>query len=366
MPQGITSVQCTKGKKLMKMKNPKTQMTVTRGNEFLSAKNEYGNVELRNLAILGIGNAVSDNLNKVTVYTADYDNTPQQIQVPGQNEITYVEKIVLIDNKTFVLTTRAQISQTVLKAIGRTFFQKEQSELTHYRFIGNAKKTELPVYAYAIRMTQKPQVLALSTAEDGYLDIQVTPAETTGKAVISAIDKNGITYVLQNYDIQANKLMKLNWSLAAPVQLPEGVRPLSMINVIGGNRKQVIHLFGTNNGLYRLLDGVTELVPGTEEMQIGWLTAHTATNTIFASAHNAKNQVEFLGIKEIFSKTFKAFTWQHTNNVLPETDINTVQALSGPITEIGNDPGILVAWPQSTEEQSYTYATHTVQLSAAV
>ena len=351
----------------MNPKNPTTQMTETKGNEFLSAKNEYGDVELRNLAILGIGNAASDNLNKVTVYTAEYDMNPQQIEVPGQNEIAYIEKIVFIDEKTFVLTSRTAISPTVLKAIGRTFVQEEQSELPHYRFIGNANKAEMPVHAYAIRMTQKPQVFALSTAEDGYLDIQVTPAETTGKVVLSAIDANGITYVLQNLNIQANELKKLNWSLAATVQLPEGVRPLSMINVISNDHSQVIHVFGTNNGLYRLLDDVTELVPGTEGKEIKWLEAHTATGTIFASTRNAQNEVEFLGINEIFTTKFEAFTWEHNTDMLPETELSNVQALTGPITEIGINPGILLAWPQANEEQSYSaYATQTLQLSAAM
>jgi hypothetical protein len=351
----------------MNPKNPTTQMTETKGNEFLSAKNKYGDVELRNLAILGIGNAVSDNLNKVTVYTAEYDMNPQQIQVPGQNEIAYIEKLVFIDEKTFVLTSRAPISQTVLKAIGRTFVQEEQSELPHYRFIGNANKAEMPVHAYAIRMTQKPQVFALSTAEDGYLDIQVTPAETTGKAVLSAIDANGITYVLQNLNIQANELKKLNWSLAATVQLPEGVRPLSMINVISTDHSQVVHVFGTNNGLYRLIDDVTELVPGTEGKEIKWLEAHTATGTIFASTRNAQNKVEFLGINEIFTTKFEAFTWKHSTDMVPQTELSSVQALSGPITEIGSNPGILLAWPQANEEKSYSaYATQTLQLSAAM
>jgi hypothetical protein len=351
----------------MNPKNPTTQMTETKGNEFLSAKNKYGDVELRNLAILGIGNAVSDNLNKVTVYTAEYDMNPQQIQVPGQNEIAYIEKLVFIDEKTFVLTSRAPISQTVLKAIGRTFVQEEQSELPHYRFIGNANKAEMPVHAYAIRMTQKPQVFALSTAEDGYLDIQVTPAETTGKAVLSAIDANGITYVLQNLNIQANELKKLNWSLAATVQLPEGVRPLSMINVISTDHSQVVHVFGTNNGLYRLIDDVTELVPGTEGKEIKWLEAHTATGTIFASTRNAQNEVEFLGINEIFTTKFEAFTWKHSTDMVPQTELSSVQALSGPITEIGSNPGILLAWPQANEEKSYSaYATQTLQLSAAM
>jgi hypothetical protein len=351
----------------MNPKNPTTQMTETQGNVFLSAKNKYGNVELRNLAIFGIGNAASDNLNKVTVYTAEYDMNPQQIEVPGQNEIAYIEKMVFIDEKTFVLTSRTKISPTVLKAIGRTFVQEEQSELPHYRFIGNANKAEMPVHAYAIRMTQKPQVFALSTAENGYLDIQVTPAETTGKAVLSAIDANGITYVLQNLNIQANELKKLNWSLAATVQLPESVRPLSMINVISDDHKKVIHVFGTNNGLYRLIDGVTELVPGTEGKEIKWLEAHTATGTIFASTRNAQNEVEFLGINEIFTDKFEAFTWKHSTDMVPQTELGNVQALSGPITEIGSNPGILLAWPQANEEKSYSaYATQTLQLSAAM
>lgn len=352
----------------MNPKNPTTQMTQTRGNEFLSAKNKYGNVELRNLAILGIGNAASDNLNKVTVYTAEYDMNPQQIQVPGQNEIAYIEKIVFIDEKTFVLTSRTKISPTVLKAIGRTFVQEEQSELPHYRFIGNANKAEMPVHAYAIRMTQKPQVFALSTAENGYLDIQVTPAETTGKVVISAIDVNGITYVLQNLSLQTSELKTLNWSLAAKVQLPEGILPISMINVLSQSHDQVIHLFGTNNGLYRLLNGATELVPGTEDMKVEWLTVHTATNTIFAAARNAQDKMEFIGVQKIFSsEKFNAFTWDCIDNTATTVDISKVQALTGPITEVGSNPGILLAWPQANEEKSYSaYATQTLQLAAAM
>ena len=82
--------------------DPKTQMTETKGNEFLSAKNNYGDVELRNLSIFGIGNAESENLNKVTVYTSEYNDNSQQIQVPGQNEIAFIEKLVFIDEKTIV------------------------------------------------------------------------------------------------------------------------------------------------------------------------------------------------------------------------------------------------------------------------
>ena len=347
--------------------DPKTQMTETKGNEFLSAKNNYGDVELRNLSIFGIGNAESENLNKVTVYTSEYNDNSQQIQVPGQNEIAFIEKLVFIDEKTIVLTSRTNISATVLKAIGRTFTQEElQEELPHYRFIANAQKAHQPVYAYAIRMTQKPKVFALSTAEDGYLDIQVTPAETNGKAVLSAIDANGVAYLMENFEVQAKELKKLNWSLAAKVQLPEGIRPLTMINVVNNTYNKVMHVFGTNNGLYRLLDGVTELVPGTEGKEIKWLEAHTATGTIFASTRNAVNEVEFLGINEIFTNKFKAFTWQHSSDMVPATELENVQAITGPITEIDDNPGILLAWPQASEETSYTYATRTLELSAAV
>jgi hypothetical protein len=349
--------------------DPTTQMTETRGNVFLSAKNQYGDVELRNLTIFGIGNAESQNLNKVSIYTAEYETTPQQIQVPGQSEIAFLEKLVFIDEKTFVLTSRSAISPTVLKAIGRTFAQEEQlDELPHYRFIADAEKANMPVYAYAIRMTQKPQVFALSTAEDGYLDIQVTPAETKGKAVLSAIDANGITYLMQNLNVQTKELKKLNWSLAATVQLPEGVRPLKMVNVISADRAKVIHVFGTDNGLYRLLDEVIELVPGTEGMEIEWLDAHTESGTIFASTRNAQNKVDFLGINEIFSTNFKAFTWVHSSDMVPQTELDNVQAITGPITEINNNPGILIVSQQkATEEQSYSaYATQTLQLSAAV
>ncbi len=365
-----SKVHCTNKDKTMNPSTPTTQMTTTRGNEFLSAKNNFGDVELRNLEILGIGNAVAQNLNKVTVYTADYNTTPQQIQVPGQSEIAYIEKIVFIDEKTFVLTTRAPISPTVLKGIGRTFATKMQPELPHYDFIGDLAKIEakLPVYAYAIRMTQKPQVFVLSTAEDGYRDIQVTPAENNGEVVISAFDKDGITLVLQNLSLQTSELKKLNWSLAAKVQLPEGIRPISMINVRSQSNDQVIHLFGTNKGVYRhqLLNDATEMVPGTEDMKIEWLTVHTATNTIFASTRNAQNEVEFLGINEIFTDKFEAFTWKHSTDMVPQTELGNVKALSGPITEIGSNPGILLAWPQANEEQSYAYATQTLELAAAV
>jgi len=354
----------------MNPSTPTTQMTTTRGNEFLSAKNNFGDVELRNLAILGIGNAVAQNPNKVTVYTADYNTNPQQIQVPGQSEIAYIEKIVFIDEKTFVLTTRAPISPTVLKGIGRTFATKMQPELPHYDFIGDLAKIEakLPVYAYAIRMTQKPQVFVLSTAEDGYRDIQVTPAENNGEVVISAFDKDGITLVLQNLSLQTSELKKLNWSLAAKVQLPEGIRPISMINVLSQSHDQVIHLFGTNKGLYRLLNGATEMVPGTEDMKIEWLTVHTATNTIFAAASNSSGEMEFIGVTQIFStEKFNAFTWNCIDNTAtPSSDLNKMQALTGPITEIGSNPGILLAWPQANEEQSYAYATQTLELAAAV
>jgi hypothetical protein len=348
--------------------DPKIQMTETKGNVFLSAKNNYGDIELRNLSIVGIGNPESKNLNKVTVYTAEYTEDNLKIEVPGKKNVAFLEKLVFIDKKTIVCTSRTEISPTVLKAIGRTFTQEEQlEELPHYRFIADAQKAHQPVYAYAIRMTQKPQVFALSSAEDGYMDIQVTPAETTGKAVLSAIDANGITYVMQNLNIQTKELKKLNWSLAATVQLPEGIRPLTMINVVNNDHNKVMHIFGTNNGMYRLIDDVTELVPGTEGKEIKWLEAHTATGTIFASTRNAENEVEFLGINEIFTDKFKAFTWQHSSDMIPTvTELENVQALTGPITEVDNNPGILLAWPQASEETSYTYATRTLELSAAV
>ncbi len=355
--------------------NPTTPMTKTRANEYLSDKAAHATPEtLRQLAIFGIENPESS-LNKAKILTAEFDpKTPSQefqVNTSGQNEVAYIEKIVFVDQEYFVMQLRTAIAPKLTRGISRTFFQKTQQSLPRpFFFLGDTSKKDLGVYSYLVRIGKTPEVFELSTPELGFVDIQVTAAETIGEAELRGIYKDGTERVLPNLNVKTQTLKKIDWDDAIEVKHEENVN--TRINMHSTAYDQVITLLGTDKGIMRQMTGITEMIPSTEGMQIVKLWSDTSDNTIWAWALNENGSLTpmlvnnlFSSIEEIEVTTYNAID----NKTVPVSKIDQVQVLKGAITTVDNQPGILVGLLQeqadTDAEQSHTYDTHTLPLYAA-